>query len=296
MSAGSLIGVLTYVEPVACVITLCFMADRKQFKRFPYLSAFLLTRVIALSILLPLLYLSRVPNAIDKNLAYKIYFCVYWPSYAIEAFFGFGIIYGLYKLAMEPLPGLQRLGIIMFRWAGGIALALAASLAIGPHLSSTRFIVKFVTELQQTQSVITLCMLLFVTLASKPMGISHRSKIFGISLGLGVLSVTDLIGSGWLAHFASLASLYNLVNGVAICVTLSIWMTYFVMPEPKRRMIVLPTTSPFLRWNQISQVLGDEPGFVALGQMTPEMFAPAEVEIMRRAAAKIPARQMSAVS
>jgi hypothetical protein len=52
-------------------------------------------------------------------------------------------------------------------------------------------------------------------------------------------------------------------------------------------MIVLPTTSPFLRWNQISMALGDAPGFVALGPITPDMFAPAELEVMRRASAKM---------
>ena len=79
----------------------------------------------------------------------------------------------------------------------------------------------------------------------------------------------------------------GIVNGVSICVTLGIWTTYFAIPEPKRRMIVLPTTSPFLRWNQISLALGDEPGFVAVGNVTPEMFAPAEVEVMRRATLKM---------
>ena len=90
-----------------------------------------------------------------------------------------------------------------------------------------------------------------------------------------------------------------MVNGAAVCLALGIWTAYFALPEPKRRMIVLPTTSPFLRWNQISQVLGDEPGFVALGEVIPEMFAPAEMEIMLRASSKmrpLATQRMSAVS
>ena len=52
-------------------------------------------------------------------------------------------------------------------------------------------------------------------------------------------------------------------------------------------MIVLPTTSPFLRWNQISAVLGDAPGFVVVSEVTSDLFAPAEIEVMRRASLKI---------
>ena len=290
-----LVDALTMAELLGCVVALAFIIQKKHLRTFAFVAAYLLTRLLSLCILLPVMYLSSTKHGqISVSAGYKIYFYTYWFSYAVEALLGFGIVYSLYKLAMDPLPGLQRLGMIMFRWAAGIGLALAASIACGPHITSISFLVKFVSELQRSQSVLTLCLLLFVTLASKPMGLSFRSKIVGVSLGLGVLSATDLVQSGWIGHTASMHSLYDVINGFAICVTLSIWMTYMAMPEPRRRMIVLPTTSPFLRWNQISQVLGDEPGFVAIGRVTPEMFAPAEVEIMLRASAKIHSQRMTA--
>src|SRR5262249_18623754 len=114
-----------------------------------------------------------------------------------------------------------------------------------------------------------------------------RSRIFGVSFGLGFLATTDLVRSAWLSHSSDLNSGINVINGMAICLTLCIWSAYFAFPEPKRRFIVLPTTSPFLRWNQISMALGDEPGYVAIGGIPPELFAPAELEVMRRASAKM---------
>lgn len=81
-----------------------------------------------------------------------------------------------------------------------------------------------------------------------------------------------------------------------MCLTLCIWSAYFAFPEPKRRLIVLPTTSPFLRWNQISMALGDDPGYVAVGGIAPELFAPAEIEIMKRASAMMPAKQVESPS
>ncbi len=236
-------------------------------------------------ILVPLI--GMCGKQLPVRIAYPIYFYGYWSSYAIEAILGFGIIYSIFNLAMAPLKGLQRLGRLMFRWAAGIAVALAITTAFGPHVTSVKFISRAVTQLQETQSVLTLCMLLFVCLAIQPMGLSHRSKIFGISLGLGFIATADLVGAAWLSQFKSMASTYNTVNGVAILCTLAIWSTYFAIPEPKRQMIILPTTSPFLRWNQISLALGDEPGFVAVGDVSPDMFAPAEVEVMRRASIKM---------
>ena len=79
----------------------------------------------------------------------------------------------------------------------------------------------------------------------------------------------------------------SLVNGIAACLTLVVWSVYFGLPEPKAQIIMVPTTSPFLTWNRISEVLGDRPGYVVLGNITPESFAPAEMEMLFRASAKM---------
>ena len=226
---------------------------------------------------------------LSKLQTYHLYFWVYWPSYAIEALLGLGTIIGLYRLAMEPLKGLQSLGMIMFRWAGAVSIAIAVTIGFGPHVSSTNFIIRAVSQLQQTQSVLTLCMLIFVCFAVHPMGLSYRSRIFGVSLGLGLVATTDLVTAAWLPHLPKMYSIFDSAGSIVMCLTLLIWSVYFAIPEPKRRLIVLPTTSPFFRWNQISEVLGDEPGFVAIGEVTADMLAPAELEIMRRASGKMSA-------
>jgi hypothetical protein len=285
MTNHAIINVLDYAEPLACLAALALMWNRGQIRQFKFLAGFLLTRVACVAICLPLMYLLRA--RVSAAIAYDIYFYVYWISYAVEAMLGLGMVYEVYKLAMAPLRGLQALGMLMFRWAAGVATAVAVGMAFGPHVTSQRFVIKAVTQLQQTQSILTLCLLLFVCLAIRPMGLSYRSKIFGVSLGLAILASTDLVGSAWISKGSPLFSTFNVVNGIVFCVVISTWMTYFALPEPKRRMIVLPTTSPFLRWNQISLALGDEPGFVAVGGVHPEMFAPAEVEIMRRASIKM---------
>jgi hypothetical protein len=177
--------------------------------------------------------------------------------------------------------------MLVFRWVAAISAAVAIGVAVTPHLTGIKFMVAMVTQLQQTSSILTLCLLLFVCFAIRPMGLSLRSRIFGVSLGLGVLATINLVNSAWLARYANMYSVFSVVNGLAVGLTLLTWSAYFAFPEPKRRIIVLPTTSPFLRWNQISLALGDDPGYVAVGGIPPELFAPAELEVMRRASAKM---------
>ena len=262
-----------------------FMVRGKAARQFSYLVGLLTVRLSCSVICLPLLYLCG--RKLSVHIAYPIYFYTYWICYALEAILSLMVIYSIFKLAMAPLKGLQTLGMLVFRWVAAISVAVAIGVAVTPHLTGIKFMVAMITQLQQTSSILTLCLLLFVCFAIRPMGLSFRSRIFGISLGLGILATFNLVNSAWLAHYANMYSTISLINALAIGLILLVWSAYFAFPEPKRRIITLPTTSPFLRWNQISMALGDDPGHVAIGGIPPELFAPAEIEVMRRASAKM---------
>jgi hypothetical protein len=225
-------------------------------------------------------------NAAMMIRMYNLYFYLYWCSYVVESILALLIVYSVFRLAMAPLKGIQSLGMLVFRWAASISVAVAFGSAFAPSLSRHDYLMNALSQLQRTQSILTLCLLVFVSFAIRPMGLSFSSRIFGVSLGLGILSTFQLVGSAWISHTPNMQTLFSLVGSVVICATLMIWTAYFALPEPRRRLVLLPTTSPYLRWNQISLALGDSPGFVAVGGVPPEMFAPAELEMMRRSSLK----------
>jgi hypothetical protein len=281
---------LSLLEIFLCTAGLLGIVHRNQWRDYWTLGTWLATRAASGLILLGIVYVVHLPShPISKKAAYDhFYFPVYWTSFGLESILGLIVVYSIFRLAMAPLKGLQTLGTLVFKWAAGISVAVALSSAFGPGTTSAlTYIVQALSQLQRTQGILTLCLLLFVCFAIRPMGLSYRSRIFGISLGLGILATNDLVQSAWLAFNPKMQSSYNLVNAVVSCTVLATWTAYFAIPEPKRRLIVLPTTSPFLRWNQISQALGDDPGFVAVGGVPPDLFAPAELEVMRRASLKM---------
>ncbi len=222
-----------------------------------------------------------------RHVAYKVFFYVYWGSYAVEAVLSLLIIYSIFRIAMAPLPGLQRLGTLVFRWAGAISAALATAVTFSSRMSGQSLVSVVVTQMQEVSSILTLCLLMFVCFAVRPLGLSYLSRVFGVSFGLGIMATASLVDAAWITSNSTLHSDVSLANGIATCLTLLIWAIYFALPEPKAQIIMVPTTSPFLTWNRISEALGDKPGFVALGNITPESFAPAEMEMLFRASAKM---------
>jgi hypothetical protein len=278
-----IIDILDYTELFLCVVVLVAMVYRKQLSNYRYLAALLTSHICTGLILIPLLFMKGKP--ITDHVFYRIYLYTFWTDNLIETILGLVIIYSIFRMALAPLKGLQSLGTIVFRWVGCISLMVTPIAALRLHHTfSPQFIFNFMMELRRMQSVLTLCLLLFVCFAIIPLGLSYRSRMFGVLLGLGIQANAYLVLSVWQTYGKDgIYTPVNIVCGVLTCFAYAVWTAYFALPEPKRRIITLPTTSPFLRWNQISQVLGDKPGFVAVGGIPPELFAPAEIEIMRRA-------------
>ena len=279
--------VLSWAECILCLITLIILFARGQTRQYISFALFLVVRFAADVLMGTMLLRTIHRSPVVIRVIYNIYFFVYWASYALEAVLLLFVIYGIYRLAMAPLSGLQKLGMLMFRWIAAVSVAVSAGLAFGPNVTSRDFLIRTITQFQQTLSILTLCLLLFVCFAIRPMGLSYRSRVFGVSLGLGLLETTNLVASAWLVNNKNMYSPLSITVSFAVCTSFGIWTIYLLAPEPKRRVIVLPTTSPFLRWNQISLALGDEPGFVAVGGIPPEMFADAEIEVMTRASRKM---------
>jgi hypothetical protein len=159
-------------------------------------------------------------------------------------------------------------------------------IAFGPFLfwmlsSRGAFSVTMITgQIQQGISVLTLCLLLFVCFSVKPLGLTYRSHIFGISLGLGVIAALELVATAWYAPGQSLYAPVYTVRCFGICVGFVIWAAYFLVPQPKRQMVLLPTTSPYFMWNRIAEALGDEPGDVAVAGFKPDSLTPAEMAVI----------------
>ncbi len=257
---------------------LVLMARKRLFRDFGFLAAFLTANAIECAISIPILFF-RKDVGISKVLAYNIYFYSHWVLFFVENVLLLLVIYSVFRQAMKPLEGLHRAGKIVFRWVGGVSIAVSLAIALGPHTASSDVMATVSGQMQQGISVLILCLLLFVCFSTRYLGLTYRSHIFGVSLGLGVFATVTLVESAWISNSIG-QTVYSPIfafSAFGACAGMLTWGTYFALPQPERKMILLPTTSPFFLWNRISEALGDEPGFVAIAGFKPEMLAPAEL-------------------
>jgi hypothetical protein len=272
---------------------LALMMRKHLLREFTFLAAFLAVNSFENCISIPLLFF-RQHLGISKVLCYEIYFYSHWVLFFVEYGLLLLVIYGVFHQAMKPLEGLHRAGKIIFRWVGGVSLALSVVMALGPHVAGQFYLATVAGQMQQGISILILCLLLFVCFSTRYLGLTYRSHIFGVSLGLGIFATVSLVESAWYANGVgqTVYSPVYVVSALGTCAAFLTWGTYFAMPEPERKMILLPTTSPFFLWNRISEALGDEPGFVAIAGFKPEMLAPAELTVFTAASKHAHKRKM----
>jgi len=266
-------------------VTLFVMWRNRLFPSFKALTFFLVSLLLIDSVQIPIMFF-RKSIGIDVHVAYRVLFFSTHVISILQAVLTLLIIYGVFSQAMRPLKGLQRMGTLVFKWVGAVSVLLGSVIAFGPHvlsagLAPTIAVTTVIERAQEGVHVLTLCLLLFVCIAIKPLGLTFRSHVFGIALGLGIISTTELVQAAWFwttgAH--SLYSPIYLFGTIGYLVAISTWGIYFAIPEPERKMILLPTTSPFFHWNRISEALGDAPGHVAIS-FKPSMISPMETKIM----------------
>lgn len=241
-----------------------------------------------------LLYIrSRGPHRLPPLEAYHLYFTAFWLPFALSALCSLIFTYILFRNAMRPLKGLQSLGNIVFGWAAVITLLTTFSVVTAPTSPGTDHLILALTQFDRASALMTISLFTFVVMSIRPMGLSVRSRVFGSSLGTLVVAITNTAQSTYMTQPRDLYNVYSLVQLSSSCIALGIWIYYFARPEPERNFILLPTTSPFHYWNDIALRLDQEPGVVAIGGFNPNAFAGAEVEVFRRASAKMPAPESS---
>jgi hypothetical protein len=262
--------ILYAAEPLLLAVALIALLRSREQKRFPALLAYVALRLGSTVVLHLLLQVHRFVT-IDNASAYALYFYTYWTSYIAGAVVVFLVIQELFQFAMEPFPGLKWLGTISFRWVAGISFVAAMAAMLTPGGKGDRFLLAVVAQLMRCESIFILSLLLFLLIAAGKLGLSYRSRVFGISFGFGIMAASDLVLSAAFLRFTHnmMTSTLSVVTTCSSLLTLAVWSAYFLQPEPARQAAVLDPSSHLGRWNEIATTLGQSGGRVPVAVAAP---------------------------
>jgi len=270
--------------------TLAFLFWHKgMHRRFPAMGYYLLVRAVSTPLLLFVLHEKTVPWGYAHHAVIgKIYALSFFGSYLAAVVLLFFVCIEVFRAALAPFPGIARFAIVIFRCAGLISIIV--SLSSVSHLQHTGLFVvnDILYRLMQSVSILLLCLLAFLCLSMNALQLNVRDLSFGIALGFGVLSSADFILASWSSRITSLNDPVEFIYESLILITLALWTTYCILPEPVRKPILMPVSSTIYRWNEIASALGHTGTRVAVQQPANSFFL-TDVE---RVVEKVLARNM----
>jgi hypothetical protein len=211
----------------------------------------------------------------------KIYFVVEWINYLVSAVLLFLSCLDVYRQAMAPLPGLVRMGTTVFRWAA-LASILVTATTLTSISSGPQALVQIGIQMIRCVGTAELCLLVFLMLSMKAIGLSPRSRPFGMALGLGFMAAIDCIQSSIAGMQLSMSSSTQTIFEAATVFTLGLWIAYSSFPEPERKPITVAVNSAIYKWDQIASALGHKGTQVAV-QPAPSFFLVDVEKVVERA-------------
>lgn len=264
---------LSFVDPILIATALFFLIRQKLAKRYPSFLAFLTFRLVSCTALYAVIR--------QSNPSYAIYFYTYWVSAAIEAGLVLWCVGQMFSISLSPLRGIRKLASSTFGCICAISLLIAASMTISSNATGSRFLLQMVSQMVRFESVLVLCLLVFLAFASHMLGLSYKSRIFSISLGFGITASASLFSSALMAKTA-MNSKVELVLACVASLQFIVWNLAVALPEPARRLITVPVDSWMLRWNEIAKSFGHGPAAVVVGEDPFQMMHPNEVLMHQR--------------
>jgi hypothetical protein len=240
------------------------------------MGTYLALHVVCTPFLLGLLYLQA--HNVRPVVLFPAYFVCFWAVYIASAITLFFVALEVFRSALSAFSGLMRFGTVIFRWAAVVSIIVSLAAASYAH-KGILIIPEMALGLMRSVSVLELCLLAFLCLSMNALRLSVRDIAFGIALGFGMLATNDFVVSSLLSSKnASLNAPLQFVNEILTLLTLSVWVTYFALPEPARQPMVVPANSTIYRWNEIASALGHTGTQVAVVQPAGSSFFLTDVE------------------
>jgi hypothetical protein len=265
-------ALLWILEPLVLGI-ICFLMLRSRSRsQFPIFFAYCafsaVTNIVLLAISIPKVYAE--------------YFYAYWIASLLSSVLGLAVIREVFLEAFSALPGLRDLGRITFRWAAFITLMIAIVVGLNATHGYVGVILASVINLESSVRIIQVGLLLLLFVGSEHLGLSVRSRTFGIALGMGLAACSNLLVISIYPAFSAQHTLaLNLVHSSMFLLTALVWTAYFALPAVETKPVPLAVASPLSRWNEAAIAFGYK-GAKVLYPQSPEPFLPQVERIVNR--------------
>jgi hypothetical protein len=235
---------INFAMSAMCVVefllwaVLAFLFWKRGLHRsFPAMGNYLAFNLAASPVVGILCFIQASPWALRTTPNYltygAFYFYAYWLVYVASSVLFFFICIEIIRFTLAGSPGLMKSGFVIFRWAVLISAIVSLS-TIRVRFGDLRYLPVIAFNLKRVVCIVELSLLVFLCPSMKLLHLSVRDLAFGIALGFGVISFSDVIFTTFGSIRISLIHPLQFVSEGSILSALGIWIAYSALPVRAR--------------------------------------------------------------
>jgi hypothetical protein len=271
MIAVNTIEAITIATPIAGALAIYGMVRSNAYRTFSGLLAILVTGFV---FELTFGALRSVPLPPGSTPGSEIYFWGYWATYLLCGLFLYVTVRQVLLDVMAPLPGLARIGTLVYGWVVIILMIVAVSSSFMPFETRSMIGWALQRQIERCVGIMELSLLIFVLAVAGRVGLSIGSRVVGIAIGLGIASAVEFMASVLALNIHDVQSPLSVSMQFGRLLAVSVWAIYFLKPDAPRKAISLSPNSPLYRWNEVGLAFGA----LSHAAQRPEEFFLSDVE------------------
>ena len=180
----------------------------------------------------------------------QLYRYVFWVCEAVGILLSLAVVREVFTNLFSPHPALRKLATLIFRVAVA-ALFTLAGVVIYAQSGDARSYTNALLLAAQAVRIIEVGLFMFLFLSSSAFGLHWRQNLFGIALGMGMVSAVELVTMSFVGHVnPRFVQTFNFVRVLAFGASLLVWLGYILVPERAASNAELPKRDQLEQWNQ----------------------------------------------
>src|SRR5258708_10008013 len=130
----------------------------------------------------------------------SLYFSTYIVGESISMVLELAVVYEIFTHLFSSQPALRRLAKLVFRVVVVLLIFLAGAVIYAQTPIGEKGIGTALLVVQEAARIIEVGLIMFLFLSSSVFGLHWRQNVFGIALGLGILTATQLVAVTMMQH------------------------------------------------------------------------------------------------
>ncbi|HWH57738.1 MAG TPA: hypothetical protein VN682_08915 [Terriglobales bacterium] len=235
MSSPRLLMALWISQTIIQIAIAAILYRRKLNKEFPAFFTYIVAQVVIFCVQLPVFEFGGA----------TLYFDAYWVGAALNIFLAFRIIHEIFLDVFKPYHALKDLGAALFKWAAIIMVLLSVALImVSPSWEDP--VRTSILIVQRCVRVVQCGLVIFLLAFSSTLAVSWRRLSFGIALGFGIFSASELLTTALFSGGRIRTPTVQLAAMTTYIVGMLVWLFYGLV---NRRREMVPVLVP-QRWDE----------------------------------------------